>query len=62
MAFRRKRREGVIFRRAASQQEWIAHMLISLDFPVVVRQPAELSAQLRRLATKALQIAGDETV
>jgi predicted DNA-binding transcriptional regulator YafY len=50
---------GVIFRRSASQLEWVAHILLTLDFPVHVRQPAELREMLRRMANKALQIAGD---
>lgn len=48
--------EGVIFRRTASQLKWVAHMLISLDFPVVVRQPAELHDLLRQFAAKALNM------
>jgi predicted DNA-binding transcriptional regulator YafY len=52
---------GIIFRRAATQLNWIAHLLISFDFPVVIRQPAELRTILREMAAKALQIADDET-
>jgi predicted DNA-binding transcriptional regulator YafY len=48
---------GVIFRRGAYQLEWVAHMLISLDFPVYVKQPEELREMLRRMAVRALQIA-----
>ena len=52
--------DGVIFRRAASQLVWIAHVLISLDFPAVVKQPDELRDMLRQMAAKALQMAGEE--
>jgi predicted DNA-binding transcriptional regulator YafY len=52
--------KGVIFRRAASQLEWIAHVLINLDFPVHVIRPVELREIIRNLATKALQMLGDE--
>jgi predicted DNA-binding transcriptional regulator YafY len=51
--------EGILFRRAASQLEWIAYFLISLDFPVRVVQPVELRDKLRQIATRALEIAGD---
>jgi predicted DNA-binding transcriptional regulator YafY len=51
---------GVIFRRGASQLEWVAHILVTLDFPVHVRQPAELRDLLRQIAGRALQIANDE--
>lgn len=52
---------GVIFRRGATQLEWIAHILLTLDFPVHVRQPTALRDLLRQLASRALQILGDET-
>jgi predicted DNA-binding transcriptional regulator YafY len=52
--------KGVIFRRAANQLEWIAHFLISLDFPVFVIQPVELRDMIRQMAAKALQMLGDE--
>src|SRR5260221_5300085 len=51
--------QGVILRRAASQLEWIAHMLITLEFPVHVIKPVELRELLRQIAAKALRIAGD---
>jgi predicted DNA-binding transcriptional regulator YafY len=53
--------EGVIFRRSASQLEWIAHILISLDFPVRVVQPVELRDLIRQMAARALQMVDDET-
>lgn len=48
---------GVMFRRAANQLEWVAHILISLDFPVHVIQTAELRDLIRRLGSRAAQIA-----
>ncbi len=53
--------QGVIFRRAASQLEWVAHFLISLDFPVHVVKPVELRDMLRKMAANALRIAGSES-
>ena len=51
--------EGVIFRRTASQLDWVAHVLLSIDCPVFVRQPDELRVLLRRMAARALAMAGD---
>ncbi len=51
---------GIIFRRGATQLEWIAHILLTLDFPVHVRRPAGLRDLLRQLASRVLQIVGDE--
>jgi predicted DNA-binding transcriptional regulator YafY len=52
--------EGIIFRRAAYQLEWVALFLMSLDFPLEVRQPTELRETLRKMAARALQLVGDE--
>jgi len=49
--------EGVIFRRAAVQLSWIAHVLLHVDFSVVIRQPDELRQLLRQMAANALLIA-----
>jgi len=49
--------QGVIFRRTATQLEWIAHVLINLDFPAHIIKPDELRDLLRQMAAKALQIA-----
>lgn len=49
---------GVIFRRAANQLDWVAHILISVDFPVHIIQTAELRGMIRSLGLKALQITG----
>src|ERR1041385_7394735 len=38
---------GVVFRRAANQLQWIAHLLINFDFPVRVIQPVELRDMIR---------------
>lgn len=51
--------QGVIFRRTATQLEWIAHVLINMDFPVHVLKPDELRDMLRQMAAKALGIAGE---
>lgn len=53
--------QGVIFRAAASQIKWIAHVLIHLDFPVVIIQSVELRDLLRQIAVKAFQIVGNES-
>lgn len=52
--------EGIIFRRATTQLEWVAYVLIGLDFPVSVVQPVELRRILRQIAIKALKLAEDE--
>lgn len=52
--------DGVIFRRAANQLEWIAHVLLNLDFPVHVVQTPELRRILRQIAAKAIQMAGED--
>jgi predicted DNA-binding transcriptional regulator YafY len=48
--------EGVIFRRPASHLEWIAHVLLNLDFPVAVLRTVELKELIRKMGLKALQI------
>ncbi len=50
--------EGIIFRRAAYPTDWIAHVLLSADYPVIIRQPQELRETLRQFAERALQMAG----
>jgi predicted DNA-binding transcriptional regulator YafY len=54
--------KGVIFRRAASQLEWVAHMLISFDFPVFVVQPDELRDMLKGMMTRIRQMVGEDSV
>ena len=51
--------QGVIFRRAALELEWVAFFLMCLDFPVIVIQPDALRETLRQMATKALQMIGE---
>lgn len=51
--------KGVIFRRSAAQLEWIAHVLISLDFPVHIIQPPALRDMMREIANRALHIIGE---
>ena len=50
--------EGIIMRRAATNLEWVAMILLSFDFPVEVKQPDELRSILRRVADTANRIAG----
>jgi predicted DNA-binding transcriptional regulator YafY len=50
--------EGIIMRRAATNLEWVAMLLLSFDFPVEVKQPDELRSILRRIADTANRIAG----
>lgn len=52
--------DGVIFRRTATQLDWIAHVLIGFDFPVKVVKPDELRNLVQRLGEKAIEIAGYE--
>jgi len=52
--------DGVIFRRAPYQLEWVALFFMSLDFPVEIRQPLALRDMLRAMAARALQLAGDQ--
>lgn len=50
---------GVLFHRAPYQLEWVAHMLISFDFPLTIRQPLELREMVRKLGERAAQIVGE---
>ncbi|MBC7813852.1 MAG: YafY family transcriptional regulator [Burkholderiales bacterium] len=51
---------GVIFRRAATQLEWLLPYLLALEFPMVIIQPDSLRERLRQMAAKALQMADSE--
>lgn len=51
--------DGIIFRRAAYQLDWVAHFLIAQEFPVVVVRPVELREKLRQIAARALAIVND---
>ena len=53
--------EGIIMRRAATNLEWVAMVLLSFDFPVEVKQPDELRSILKRLADTANRIAGAQS-
>lgn len=52
--------EGIVLRRSASELEWISHILLRVDFPVIVRQPAELRQMIREISARALQILSAE--
>jgi predicted DNA-binding transcriptional regulator YafY len=45
--------EGVLFRRPAYRLEWVAPLLLGLDFPIRILQPPELKTLMRRLGEKA---------
>lgn len=45
--------DGIIFRRGSSQLEWVAHWLLTLDFPVHIVRPAELREIIQRFALNA---------
>ena len=51
---------GVLFRRSATQLEWVAHILIQADFPVKVIRTEGLKDLIRRLGTNALRIVGED--
>lgn len=50
--------EGIVMRRTANNLEWVAILLLSLNFPVEIKQPDALRATLRHIADKANRIAG----
>lgn len=50
---------GVIFRRTATQLDWIAHVLLNQDFPVHVIQPEELRDLLGQMAKRALRMVAE---
>ncbi len=52
--------EGIIFRRQASRLDWIAYLLLSLDFPVIIKQPDMLRSMLQEIATKANHLASPD--
>lgn len=49
---------GVIFRRSASQLEWVAFVLLSVDFPVRIIETQALRDLLGRISTRAAQLVG----
>jgi predicted DNA-binding transcriptional regulator YafY len=44
--------EGVILRCQAQDLDWVAHFLVGLGFPMIVRRPPELRDALRYLAAE----------
>jgi predicted DNA-binding transcriptional regulator YafY len=57
MAFIEDTPDGVVMRCYSEGLDWIAHFLINLRCPVVVRQPPELRETLRRIAAEVLRMA-----
>jgi predicted DNA-binding transcriptional regulator YafY len=49
--------DGVVLRCSVVDLSWAAHLLVGLGCPLVVRQPDELRAELRRLATRVRALA-----
>jgi predicted DNA-binding transcriptional regulator YafY len=49
--------DGILLRRPPYQLEWVAHVLLSVDFPVKVIQPPELREMIRQLGERARRIA-----
>lgn len=49
--------EGVLLRCIEEDLDWLAHFLIELRCPLVVRQPVELRAALRKVAAEIVQMA-----
>jgi predicted DNA-binding transcriptional regulator YafY len=54
--------KGILFRRSPSQLEWIASILLLVDFPVHVYQPIELRNIIQRMGANAREITEDEMV
>jgi predicted DNA-binding transcriptional regulator YafY len=52
--------DGILLRRPPYQLEGVAHILISLDFPVKVIQPPELRDMIRELGQRARAIVEEE--
>ncbi|MEO0598336.1 MAG: WYL domain-containing protein, partial [Chloroflexota bacterium] len=48
--------EGVLFTRPAYRLEWIAPMLLSLNFPIKIIQPIALKNEMKALAHRALNM------
>lgn len=49
--------DGVIFRRSATQLEWVLPFLLVQDFSIVVLRPDFVRDKLRQIAAKALEMA-----
>ncbi|HJT56697.1 MAG TPA: WYL domain-containing protein, partial [Ktedonobacteraceae bacterium] len=50
-------RDGVMMSCYTQDLNWMAHFLVSLRCPLIVREPPELHAALRALATEIVQLA-----
>ncbi|MEP7284704.1 MAG: YafY family protein [Chloroflexota bacterium] len=53
--------QGVLFKTAVGDIDWMARFLVNLGFPVCVCQPPELRTAFERLALEILQFARSET-
>jgi predicted DNA-binding transcriptional regulator YafY len=49
--------EGVILTPAAPHQDWVAYLLLDVDFPVVILESDVLRARMRQITERAAQIA-----
>lgn len=49
--------EGVIFRRQTTNLQWMSHLFVAADFPVLWVNPPELVAELRKVAERINRIA-----
>jgi predicted DNA-binding transcriptional regulator YafY len=49
---------GIIWHRETHELNWIAHVLLHFDFPVTIRQPAELREMMQQLGAKAVRMTG----
>ena len=54
--------EGILFHCYVSNLDWIAHFLVGLPFPIIIRQPQELRDAMRRLASHSMAIADRDHV
>lgn len=54
--------EGVMFRRAASQLDWIAHVLLSVDFPVKIIKSDALKAIIRQVVNRGIEVLNDDDI
>lgn len=52
--------EGVILRRHAGELEWMVYLLVSMDFPVIVKAPEQLRERIRQVGKRAREMVGDE--
>jgi predicted DNA-binding transcriptional regulator YafY len=53
---------GVIFRRSATQLPWVAHLLIASNIPMEIIGPEVLRAQMREIAKRAAELAGEPSL